>query len=186
MSGTGLHVPPRQPPVYTAQWRYQPDASKRLTQQLGAPCRCYVHPSLRVVVLSAIEEAEYPDGSGQSGLQWHVSLTGRDDFFRPVRATELQLDVVRRAFDMVEAEEDNHQPGKARNLWLPVDPARRVDCECKTTEVTITEPDGYQWTNPTDGTCRGCELERALPGRPCPIHTAANPHQPPADKDGGA
>lgn len=25
----------------------------------------------------------------------------------------------------------NHEPGNAKHFWCPVDPSRRVDCECK-------------------------------------------------------
>ncbi|MDQ3276599.1 MAG: hypothetical protein M3Q39_16610 [Actinomycetota bacterium] len=52
---------------------------------------------------------------------------------------------------------------------LPVDPDRRVDCECKLDEQTIVEADGYQWTTPADGPCRGCEFELTI-GKPCTIH----------------
>lgn len=58
-------------------------------------------------------------------------------------------DAVRSAladFDMEGAEEDNHSPGRARHFWL-VDDGRKVqpECECKATEKTIVEPDGFRW-----------------------------------------
>jgi hypothetical protein len=120
-----------------------------------------------VCVITALEDAEYPDGDGH-GPQWHVSISRRGQ--RPSAD-----DVTRalRAFGLVGAEEDNHHPGNARHFWLPVDPAHRVDCECKATEVTVVEPDGYTWTNPHDAAeCRGCEFQRGS-GKPCPIHSAS-------------
>lgn len=59
---------------------------------------------------------------------------------------------------------------------MPVDPARRVDCECKVTEQVVTDPDGYKWSTPTDETaCHGCDYERLMRSefgidKPCPIH----------------
>lgn len=117
------------------------------------------------VVISALEQAELPDKSGE-GPQWHLSVS-----YKGKRPRDTDVRATLRAFDMRNAEEDNHHPGIARHFWLPVDPAHRVDCECKEDEEVITEPDGYRWTNPRpgDGPCRGCEMER-LQGRPCPIH----------------
>ena len=79
---------------------------------------------------------------------------------------------------MLDAEQDNHHPGGACHFFQPVDPARRRDCECKVTEVVVTEPDGYQWTNPSDGPCRGCELGKLIPSKPCPLHPAGEGAEP--------
>ena len=112
-------------------------------------------------------------GSGQhpgdSGLQWHISVTRRGE--RPTATDVLKA---LRAFGLVGAEEDNHHPGAARHFWLVVDPARRVTCDCKEDEVTVREPDGYTWTNPQpgEGECRGCEMQKLL-GKACPIHGAS-------------
>lgn len=114
-------------------------------------------------VISALELADYPDGQG-AGPQWHISI-------RHISGRPRVVSGVLRAFGMPGAEEDNHHPGIARHFWLPVDPAHRVDCECKETEEIIVEPDGYTWTNPTDGPCRGCELEETM-GHACPLHSA--------------
>jgi hypothetical protein len=51
---------------------------------------------------------------------------------------------------MRRAEEDNHQDGRARMLFLVVDPARRVDCECKATERVVVREDGYRYTVPVE------------------------------------
>lgn len=49
-------------------------------------------------------------------------------------------------FDMEGADEDNHSPGIARHFWL-IDDGRtkQPECECKETEETIVEPDGFKW-----------------------------------------
>ena len=120
-------------------------------------------------VLSELAYADLPDGAGV-GPQWFVSVS-----YRRKRAPEKLVQRALRAFRMVGAEEDNHHPGVARGFWLPVDPAHRVDCECKVSELTITEPDGYRWQNARDpGACRGCEYAELF-GKPCPIHAPRSP-----------
>jgi hypothetical protein len=120
-----------------------------------------------IYVLSELIEADLPDGSGV-GPQWLVSISMRSK--RPKRH---HVRKALRAFGMTDAEEDNHHPGNARHFFMPVDPAHRVDCECKTDESVITDPDGYKWSNDVeDGKCRGCEFER-LSGKPCPLHGEA-------------
>ena len=121
----------------------------------------------KIRVVSSLDDAQLPDGSGERGPQWHVSISRAGKRARPE-----DVSIALRAFGLVGAEEDNHHPGVARHYWLPVDPARRVACECKANEETIREADGYEWTNPTDAPCRGCEFERER-GRRCPIHNPA-------------
>jgi hypothetical protein len=92
----------------------------------------------------------------------------------PTRATDVDLQRVKRDFGIVGAEEDNHEPGAVRSLWLPCDPKHRVDCECKATEVQVVDARGHRWSNaPEAELCRGCQLE-ALVGRPCPLHPSAS------------
>lgn len=126
----------------------------------------------RLFVISTLVDAELPDGSGATGLQWHVSISRG----KGKRAKPLEIRRALRAFDFVSAEEDNHEPGAARHFWMPVDPSRRVDCECKETEDVITDRDGFKWSNPKDPSeCRGCQYARMF-GKPCPIHASeANP-----------
>jgi hypothetical protein len=119
-----------------------------------------------IVVISAVNMAELPDKSGV-GPQWMISITARGK-----RAKPHHIRRALRAFKMEGAEEDNHHPGNVRSFWLPLDPRHRVECECKEEEATITEPDGYKWTNPHDGACRGCEYESMF-GKPCPLHSEA-------------
>lgn len=139
-----------------------------------APCTGTVSASTwvyaKVRVISTLVMAELPDGSGELGLQWHISIARRAK-----RPHETDVRRALRAFGMVGAEEDNHHPGNARHFWLPLDPSRRVDCECKAEEATVIEPDGYRYTNPHDpAECRACDFQR-LTGKPCPFHGAASP-----------
>ena len=121
-----------------------------------------------MVLLSTLVVAEYPDGDGE-GLQYHASLSsgGR-------RPTNKECKIAMKMLGLAEPEEDNHHPGIARHFWMPLDPTRRAACECKASELVITEPDGYQWTTPRNGPCRGCAYARATRGLPtwrqCPLH----------------
>lgn len=119
-----------------------------------------------IFVISSLVDAELPDGSG-TGLQWQLSLSLHGKRPKPhhVRRTL-------RAFGIVGAEQDNHHPGVALHFWVPLDPSARVECQCKSDEDVIVEPDGYTWTNPKEGECRGCELER-ISGKRCPLHGSA-------------
>jgi hypothetical protein len=119
----------------------------------------------RLIVISSRVIADYPTGRGM-GLQDHVSVSV---FGIERRANAREAGLTCLAFGMSDAEEDNHEPGRARHFWRPVDPAHRVACECKTDEEQIVEPDGHVWSNPVDGPCRGCSFE-LMSGRPCPIH----------------
>lgn len=118
----------------------------------------------RVRVISTRVNAKYPDSDG-IGPQDHMSVS--QGGHRPAKRA---LAMALAAFGMTGAEEDNHHPGVARHFWRPVDPAHRVACECKEDEALVVEPDGYVWTNPVEGPCRGCWLE-LLTERPCPIHS---------------
>jgi hypothetical protein len=119
-------------------------------------------------VISELAEAESPVCKGQTVPQWHLSITTKGNRPKPHHVRRAL-----RAFGMTGAEEDNHYPGAARYFWLPVYPAHRADCECKETEVTVVDADGYRWQNPRDeGECRGCEYE-AIFGRVCPLHGAS-------------
>lgn len=100
------------------------------------------------------------------GPQWLVSVSlagrGRD------RPGDADVARVVEAFAMPAFDEDNHHPGLARHLWCPVEEQYRNACECKLTEVIVTDVDGYRWTD-QDGPCRGCEYERIF-NFPCPLH----------------
>ena len=130
----------------------------------------YKRGALRV--LSALSDMQLPgQPDGTTGPTFHVSVSQRGGSL----VSDADLKRVRRDFGMLEAEEDNHHPGRARHLMLPADPRHRVACECKTDEETIVT-DGYAWTNPKDATpetCRGCEYE-GMHGNPCPVHRAVS------------
>lgn len=128
------------------------------------------HDGLRAI--SSLEDAKYPSGVG-AGPQWHISVAYIGE---RRRATNTELLRAVDGFGMDVFDEDNHAPGEARHLWMPVDPAERTACECKTSERTMVEPDGYAWTTPVDEAegCRGCDHERMTTNlgwpSPCPIH----------------
>ncbi len=121
----------------------------------------------KLIVISALEIAVYPDKAGGAGPQWHISVSrnGR----RPKDSDTLKA---LRCFRMMGSEEDNHHPGNARHFWLPCDPEHRVTCECKEEEKTVVDQDGYRWTTPKDGECRGCDFQRLI-GKACPLHSGA-------------
>jgi hypothetical protein len=123
-----------------------------------------------IQVISSYVDAQLPgQPDGMTGPQWHLSVTVRDG--RSLRRpTDIEMRRAIDAFGMPAWEEDNHHPGAARHLWCPRDERYRTACECKLTETVIVEADGYEWTNPTDGPCRGCEHERLFLWRLCPIH----------------
>ncbi len=76
--------------------------------------------------------------------QWLVSFSTT----HKRRPTNAEARFVRRPFDMTNAEEDNHENGIARKLFLICDPslrARHQVCACKD-EVVHVEPDGYAWS----------------------------------------
>ena len=132
-----------------------------------------------VFVVSALELAEAPDGTGETIEQWHASISkasdGDPNDVASRRASDEEVRQTLASLGMAGAEEDNHHPGIARHFWVPVDPKRRRDCECKVTETTVVGPDGYKWSTPTDDReCHGCEYEVMMAGQkvtaPCPIH----------------
>ncbi len=122
-------------------------------------------------VISSIGVMELPGGDGKVGPTWLVSVS------RPPGRCSLE-DMMRvvAGFAMPAFDEDNHHPGVARMLFCPIDERYRNACECKTTELQLTDEDGYQWTTDVNGECRGCTYERMIAGfgrqQPCPIHKA--------------
>lgn len=150
--------------------RWEPPAHDRGV--LGGAA--YANGSL--ITISTLDLAEYPDGKG-IGLQWHVSISRPGLPFR--RATDAEIARALEDFDLVGAEEDNHEPGRSRHFWQPLDPSHRVDCECKTTEQRVVEPDGHTWSAPQDAReCAACELvARGIAVKPCPVHMRAAAHE---------
>ena len=93
-------------------------------------------------VISAVDTMTSPVDKTATPT-WHVSVSAVGGV-----VNDGELEVVRRAFGMEAAEEDNHEPGRARHLFLPIDPAHRADCECNTAEATFIEEDGHRWKAP--------------------------------------
>jgi hypothetical protein len=106
----------------------------------GETCRAYFNGKL--MVLSGYGDMEY---RGLVVPQFHVSVSVPSE---DRRATDDEIEAVRRDFDMEDAEEDNHQPGRIRNLFRPVHlPKGTVGmCDCKENEEVVTEPDGFEWS----------------------------------------
>jgi hypothetical protein len=106
------------------------------------------------------------------GPVWLIAVSHRG-----ARPTDEHMARVVEAFAMPAFDEDNHYPGITRSLFCPIEESYRNACECKLTETVIVDDDGYTWTNPTDGGCRGCDLAAMQqvirqPVTPCPIHQA--------------
>lgn len=130
-----------------------------------------------LLVISSCSDMQLPGRpEGVIGPTWLVSVSRLDvATMTRCRPTDDDMHRVVDAFDMPAFEEDNHLPGISRGLFCPHDPDARVECECKITETVHVEADGYTWTNPTDGPCRGCvlarmRLELGASPMPCPIH----------------
>lgn len=94
----------------------------------------------RLRVVSQLIVCDYPDGDGQ-GPTWIVSISRKG---RRIATTE-ECRRLLRHLGIGQAEEDNHEPGIARKFWWPLDPAKRVECQCKETEETVIEPSGMRW-----------------------------------------
>lgn len=128
----------RRPP---AGWRRLPGRPRFVGEKHVSVWR-----KLRLMVISALDEMTVADHPSGVGLTWHVSVSNIDG--APV--TDSELATVRRAFGMSDAEEDNHEPGRARHLFLIVDEQYRRECECKVDEQTFVEPSGHRWQSPPE------------------------------------
>lgn len=170
--GSKDYIPPEERelrPLPGSGWRELVPRAEKIRGHIDAIAySCWYRSG--VMAVSALELAEAPDGKGDTIHQWHISFSGRGR-----RSTDVECRQALVSFGMLSAEEDNHHPGGgARHFWLPIDPARRVECECKSDEKVIVEPDGYRSTTPADGPCSGCELaaiKRTMGvAEPCPLH----------------
>lgn len=134
---------PARPPI-VSPWGHLPERECRMVSEfLGTKTHAYQRRHIRVV--SSAEMAEY---QGLTCLHNHVTVSVDQRLGR--RPTDEEMDEVRVIFDMVDAEEDNHQPGRIRNLFLPVHLPRGTVgvCECKEDEEQVLEPDGFTWSKP--------------------------------------
>lgn len=137
--GDGRLSPAR--PLNPDKWAYAHESSMRVKALTGTGSTVWHRGALRV--LSSSETAEY---RGLVVPHNHISVSVDPRFDR--RPTDGEMDMVRRDFDMVDAEEDNHQPGRIRNLFLPLHLPRGTTgvCDCKADEEQVTEPDGFVWS----------------------------------------
>lgn len=120
--------------------------------------------------ISTVVMAKAPNGP-EVIPQYHISFSL---IAGEARATDRDCAVCLASFHLTGADEDNHEPGRARHFWMPLDPRHRVECECKD-ETIIVEPDGHRWSTPRDGSeCYGCNHEADMRAhgveRPCTIH----------------
>jgi hypothetical protein len=102
----------------------------------------WINQAKRLVVLSSVQLGAEP----APGPCWHVSVVSTTRAGFACVAPDAAVDLVRRDFDLLGAEEDNHVPhGKARNLWLPVRHEHQgVECSCKEDE-TPHRDGAYVW-----------------------------------------
>lgn len=141
----------------------------------------WTHDATMTRAISSLNPMRLP-ATGRTGLTWLVSVTRITEDGGADRPSEAQARLVRCAFGMLDAEEDNHHPGNSRHFFLPVNPAERVPCECKAGETQVVEPDGYRWSKDEAGPCAGCDLARTMAEagqtpRPCPEHGASASRQ---------
>jgi len=126
----------------TAMWKREPtpNVSPRVREGIEVVSSWWRLGSLRVLsgmdgMKSAVDKSTVP--------HWHVSVSRIGG-----HPSDADVAVVRKAFGMNDAEEDNHEPGRARHLFLAIDPAHRAPCECNTAEMTIVEANGHVWKSP--------------------------------------
>jgi hypothetical protein len=93
-----------------------------------------------LLVISAVDLMTSPIDKEATTPTWHVSASRLNAV-----VSDKDIAFVRKSFSMQDAEEDNHEPGRARHLFLQVELEHRADCECNDTEVTYVEPDGHRW-----------------------------------------
>lgn len=139
----GDHLSPAVPPGFP--WAHMgAGACRRATEQIGAESHGYSLGAIRVI--SSAENAEY---RGLIVPHNHVSVSVALDR----RPTDFEMALVRSAFDLADAEEDNHQPGRIRNLFLPLHLPRGTTgtCDCKSDETEVIEADGFRWSKPKVG-----------------------------------
>ena len=102
----------------------------------------WIHPALRIQVLSSF----YLMGDDRIKPQYHISFTRYfvQELCRPGKE---ELNFVVGSFLEIGQwwEEDNHFPGNARHIWIPILERDQYECECKN-EMVITTTDGYKFS----------------------------------------
>ena len=127
-----------------SRWRWDEQWSR--SARLAGAIRAVGWRGYGLAVLADRIEAEY---QGLVVPHIHVSVAvDSNPRLQRRRPTDPELAFVRAEFDIEDAEEDNHSPGVARHLFLPLHlPRGSVGvCECKADEEQVVEPDGYRWS----------------------------------------
>ena len=122
-------------------WQKGPRAPLEVT--LGYEGYYWFYPSQGITVISAVEVAQDPDDVVELGPEYHISVSKNGG-----RCSRNEARFVLKAFNMQDAEEDNHVPyGFVRNFWQPVaDKYVGHVCPCKATEPAMVENKGdFVW-----------------------------------------
>lgn len=114
---------------------------------LGFEGRYWLYPEQGITVISAVEVARDPHDIDK-GPEYHISVSRNQQ-----RCTRNEARFVLKAFDMEDADEDNHVPGGfVRNFWKPV--AENLIghiCPCKDDEPAMVEDKGdFVWRGITE------------------------------------
>jgi hypothetical protein len=110
-----------------------------------------------VTGVTASSSLDLIDGDG---LTWHVGVTQISASGQVIRAGRTAMRLVRWAFHMADAEEDNHAPLRVlRSLWLVVDRKHRK-CACKAEEPEEVSESGA----PDDADLYVWRIDRASSG----------------------
>lgn len=129
----------------------------------GIVAQGFTHDDHGIRCLSAVEIVEQnPPGSGLMVPHYHVSATFTTPTSRRA-CTDQELELVREAFGLAGAEEDNHGPGIARHLWIACGREKEPECPCKQDEQRIVEGDRVRHETP-DETRSAVGSPQGVPG----------------------
>ena len=109
----------------------------------GYPRTTWIYPERGLRVISAVEVVRDPHDI-HKGPEYHVSVSR----IGPSRCSSNDAKFVRRCFDIMHADEDNHVPGGfVRNFWQPVgEKFIGHVCPCKDEEPAMREDKGdFVW-----------------------------------------
>ena len=113
-----------------------------VSEMFGYPSKYWFYPERKIAVISAVEVASDP-GEIELGPEYHISISKNRS-----RCSTNEARFVLKAFDMIDADEDNHVPGGfVRNYWKPVaENLIGYVCPCKEEEPAIVEDKGdFVW-----------------------------------------
>jgi len=125
-------------PRHPSSPMWKPIKSPGVLEEKSAAWKCG-----GLLVISAVDLMTSPIDKEATTPTWHVSASRLNAV-----VSDKDIAFVRKSFSMQEAEEDNHEPGRARHLFLAVKQEHRADCECNDTEETFVEPSGHRWKSP--------------------------------------